>query len=78
MVANDLENSHFIEWTIKAKLELHLIHLLADDLDSAVVCFTVTDSGLELIRRQLMMALLNYSNASHFAFIDDSILEAKV
>uniref|UniRef100_A0AC35FTV6 Ig-like domain-containing protein n=1 Tax=Panagrolaimus sp. PS1159 TaxID=55785 RepID=A0AC35FTV6_9BILA len=77
MVANDLENSHFIEWTIKAKLELHLVHLLADDLDSAVVCFTVTDNGLELIRRQLMMALLNYSNASHFAFIDDSILEAK-
>uniref|UniRef100_A0A914Y2C5 Uncharacterized protein n=1 Tax=Panagrolaimus superbus TaxID=310955 RepID=A0A914Y2C5_9BILA len=77
MVANDLENSYFIEWTIKAKLELHLVHLLADDLDNADVCFSVSDTGLELIRRQLMMALLNYSNASHFAFIDDSILEAK-
>uniref|UniRef100_A0A7E4VRQ9 Ig-like domain-containing protein n=1 Tax=Panagrellus redivivus TaxID=6233 RepID=A0A7E4VRQ9_PANRE len=77
MVANDLDYSSFVDWTLKAKLELHLMHQLAEDIDGAYVCFQITDGGLELIRQQLMMALINYTNTSHFAFIDDSILEAK-
>lgn len=42
MVANDLEHPHFVDWTTKAKLELHLAHILSDDLDNAMTCFIVT------------------------------------
>lgn len=42
MVAHDLETRHFVEWSIKAKLELHLVHILSEDLDNALVCFTIT------------------------------------
>ncbi|KAE9551795.1 hypothetical protein FO519_004999 [Halicephalobus sp. NKZ332] len=58
---SDLNSASLADWIIRAKLELHLMHVLTSDLDSAFVCFTVIDEGLELARKKLMM---------HFFFED--------
>ena len=74
---SDIPDSSSIDWIMKAELELHLMHVLTADLDSAFVCFTVIDEELENTRQKLMSSLSNFTKTSHFAFIDDSIVELK-
>uniref|UniRef100_A0A915EIN6 Ig-like domain-containing protein n=1 Tax=Ditylenchus dipsaci TaxID=166011 RepID=A0A915EIN6_9BILA len=67
-------------WTMRAKLELHLIHLLDGSgvsLDSAQVDFQVSDIILESSRHKLVMALMDYSTSGHFAHIDHAIEDVK-
>ncbi|KAK0425175.1 hypothetical protein QR680_009072 [Steinernema hermaphroditum] len=67
-----------VDWTTRAKIELHTIHQLEHSLDDARVNFTVTDGTLESARQKLVLALLEYSSASsHYAYIDDAIVDIR-
>ncbi|KAI1730752.1 hypothetical protein Ddc_03469 [Ditylenchus destructor] len=69
-------------WTVRAKLELHLVHQLESSqkgcaLDSAFIDFNVTDLILEASRQKMVVALMDFTNSGHFAHIDHAIEDVK-
>ncbi|KAI1711153.1 hypothetical protein DdX_10407 [Ditylenchus destructor] len=69
-------------WTVRAKLELHLVHQLESSqkgcaLDSAFIDFNVTDLILEASRQKMVVVLMDFTNSGHFAHIDHAIEDVK-
>ncbi|TKR93520.1 hypothetical protein L596_007958 [Steinernema carpocapsae] len=78
LIASDSEGSKQIDWTMRAKVELHAIHQLDHQIDDAWVNFAVIDGTLESARQKLLLALLDHSSAnSHYAYIDDAIVDIR-
>ncbi|MFH4975735.1 hypothetical protein AB6A40_002444 [Gnathostoma spinigerum] len=66
-----------IDWTLRAKIELHVTQELKEQVDNLDVCFIVSDTPLEFARKRLVTALEHYDGSSPFVCIDNAISEVE-
>lgn len=63
------------DWILYAKMELHIIKFLNEEIDSADVQIIIVCAALERARRMLVSALEEFDTAGPFLYIDDALGE---